>query len=83
MRFALYLIRHLEVLLHSKSSGKHYLSTFVDTDVILNGKVVRILFGSILKNGNVETVPRHREISDQLSRKICKGLEIAVIGRNE
>ncbi|MCH8912132.1 MAG: type II toxin-antitoxin system HicA family toxin [Planctomycetes bacterium] len=26
--------------------------------------------------GRVETVPRHREIPDQLARKICKGLEV-------
>jgi mRNA interferase HicA len=27
-------------------------------------------------NGNVEAVPRHVEISDNLARKICKGLVV-------
>jgi predicted RNA binding protein YcfA (HicA-like mRNA interferase family) len=33
------------------------------------------------QNGNIETVPRHTEVSDQLSKKICKGLGVPVIGR--
>ena len=31
--------------------------------------------------GAVEAVPRHTEISDQLARKICRGLSIPEIGR--
>jgi len=27
-------------------------------------------------NGNVEAVPRHVEISDNLARKICRGLDV-------
>jgi hypothetical protein len=27
-------------------------------------------------NGNVEAIPRHVEISDNLARKICKGLDV-------
>jgi len=27
-------------------------------------------------NGNIEAVPRHVEISDNLARKICKGLDV-------
>ena len=32
-------------------------------------------------NGNVEAVPRHTEVSDQLAKKICKKLEVPVVGR--
>jgi mRNA interferase HicA len=30
--------------------------------------------------GAVEAVPRHTEISNQLARKICKGLSVPVVG---
>ena len=30
--------------------------------------------------GAVEAVPRHAEISDQLARKICRGLSVPEIG---
>ena len=32
------------------------------------------------QTGAVEAVPRHTEISNQLARKICRGLGIAEIG---
>jgi hypothetical protein len=32
-------------------------------------------------NGQVEAVPRHREIPDLLARKICRGLSIPEIGK--
>ena len=31
--------------------------------------------------GQTETVPRHLEIPDRLARKICRGLSIPEIGR--
>ena len=31
--------------------------------------------------GQVETVPRHTEISDILARKICRGLSLPELGR--
>jgi hypothetical protein len=33
------------------------------------------------RTGQVEAVPRHREIPDLLARKICRGLSVPVIGR--
>jgi hypothetical protein len=30
--------------------------------------------------GQVEAVPRHTEVSDQLSRKICRGLSVPEVG---
>jgi len=32
--------------------------------------------------GEIETVPRHSEISDKLARKICKGLGLPDIKNN-
>jgi len=34
------------------------------------------------QNGTIEAVPRHVEISDNLARKICRGLAIPEIGGN-
>lgn len=31
---------------------------------------------------NVSTVPRHREVNDDLARKICKDLDVPRPGRN-
>ena len=31
--------------------------------------------------GRVEAIPRHTEISNQLARKICRGLSVPEIGR--
>ena len=33
------------------------------------------------RTGDVEAVPRHTEIPDNLAKKICRGLGVAVIGR--
>jgi len=33
------------------------------------------------QNGKMEAVPRHREIPDLLAKKICKELDIPVIGQ--
>jgi mRNA interferase HicA len=33
------------------------------------------------RNGQVEAVPRHVEISNDLARKICRGLEVPEIGK--
>ena len=33
------------------------------------------------QTGQVEAVPRHTELSDQLARKICRGLSVSEIGR--
>jgi predicted RNA binding protein YcfA (HicA-like mRNA interferase family) len=35
------------------------------------------------RTGEVETVPRHNEIPDQLARKICRGLSVPEIGREQ
>jgi len=35
------------------------------------------------KNGTGEAVPRHVEISDLLARKICRGLSLPQIGKEE
>lgn len=32
------------------------------------------------KIGHIEAVPRHKEISNKLVKKICKSLEIKIIG---
>jgi mRNA interferase HicA len=34
-------------------------------------------------NGSVETLPRHTEIPDKLARKICKGLGIPDLHKEE
>jgi mRNA interferase HicA len=31
--------------------------------------------------GQIEAVPRHTEVSDQLCRKICRGLSVPEVGR--
>jgi len=31
------------------------------------------------KNGAIETIPRHREISNKLAKKICKNLSISAL----
>ena len=33
------------------------------------------------RTGQVEAVPRHTEIPDNLARKICRGLSVPEIGR--
>ena len=33
------------------------------------------------RTGAVEAVPRHNEVADQLSRRICRNLSIPEIGR--
>ncbi|HEX2642085.1 MAG TPA: type II toxin-antitoxin system HicA family toxin [Thermoanaerobaculia bacterium] len=33
------------------------------------------------QTGQVETVPRHTEVSDVLARKICRGLSVPEIGK--
>jgi len=33
------------------------------------------------QTGQVEAVPRHLEVSDNLARKICRGLSVAEVGK--
>jgi hypothetical protein len=33
--------------------------------------------------GQVEAIPRHTEVADLLARKICRGLSVTEIGREE
>jgi mRNA interferase HicA len=34
-----------------------------------------------LQNGKMEAVPRHTEVPDLLAKKICKGLDVPVVGK--
>jgi mRNA interferase HicA len=35
------------------------------------------------KNGSVEAVPRHVEVSNNLARKICRNLSIPEVGKED